>query len=67
MNKSNISFVFETLNLLYPNPTTELNYSTNFQLLIAVILSAQTTDKQVNKVTSKLFEIVSSPDDILLL
>lgn len=67
MNKSNISFVFETLNLLYPNSTTELNYSTDFQLLVAVILSAQTTDKQVNKVTSKLFEIVSVPNDVLLL
>ena len=40
----------------YPKPKTELNYKTPFQLLVAVMLSAQTTDKQVNKVTATLFK-----------
>ncbi|MCS6983412.1 MAG: endonuclease III [Candidatus Absconditabacterales bacterium] len=50
---------------LYPEPKTELVYHTPFQLLIAVILSAQTTDKQVNKVTEKFFGIICHPHDIL--
>ena len=40
-----------------PHPTTELNYSSPFELLIAVILSAQATDKGVNKATDKLFPV----------
>ena len=43
------------LNELYPNPKCELNYNKDYELLIAVVLSAQTTDKRVNKVTSVLF------------
>ncbi len=43
------------LNDLYPNPKCELNYNKDYELLIAVVLSAQTTDKRVNKVTSVLF------------
>ncbi len=46
-----------------PVPLTELNYSTSFELLVAVILSAQTTDKQVNKVTSSLFKEYNTPED----
>lgn len=46
-----IKKIFEMLRKLYPEPKTELDYSTPFQLMVAVILSAQTTDKQVNKVT----------------
>ncbi|WP_320409901.1 endonuclease III [Candidatus Frackibacter sp. WG13] len=49
----------------YPNPETELNYETPFQLLIATILSAQSTDKQVNKVTIKLFERYREPKDFI--
>ena len=45
-----IDFVFQTLGKQYKNATTELLYTTDFQLLVAVILSAQTTDKQVNKI-----------------
>ncbi len=47
----------------YPVPKTELNYKTPFQLVVAVILSAQTTDKQVNKVTESLFKKYKSVDD----
>lgn len=48
-------------------PTTELNYETPFQLLLAVMLSAQTTDKQVNKVTAEFFRAVKTPGDVLRL
>ena len=47
----------------YPKPKTELNYKTPFQLLVAVMLSAQTTDKQVNKVTVTLFKKYKTPRD----
>ena len=47
----------------YPNPKTELNYKTPFQLVVAVMLSAQTTDKQVNKVTATLFKKYKTPRD----
>jgi len=47
----------------YPNPKTELNYKTPFQLVVAVMLSAQTTDKQVNKVTATLFKKYKTPLD----
>lgn len=46
-----------------PPPKTELNYSNSFELLVATILSAQTTDKQVNKVTERLFKKYSTPQD----
>ena len=52
MKKSNIG---SYLDELYPNPKCELNYNTDYELLIAVVLSAQTTDKSVNNVTSILF------------
>ncbi|MBI2779914.1 MAG: endonuclease III [Gammaproteobacteria bacterium] len=48
-----------------PHPTTELNYTTPFELLIAVILSAQATDKGVNKATEKLFKVANTPQAIL--
>ncbi len=47
----------------YPEPKTELNYKTPFQLVVAVMLSAQTTDKQVNKVTETLFKKYKTPKD----
>lgn len=49
---------------LFPNAKAELNHDNAFQLLIAVILSAQTTDTAVNKVTSKLFEAYPQPEDL---
>ena len=48
-------------------PLTELHYKTPFQLLVAVIMSAQTTDKQVNKVNAQFFTQVSRPEDIVTL
>lgn len=65
MKKSDLAWVFDTLGALYPDATTELHYSTPFQLLIAVIMSAQATDKQVNKVTAHLFQHVRGPQDVL--
>jgi len=65
MKKSDLAWVFDTLGTLYPDATTELHYSTPFQLLIAVIMSAQATDKQVNKVTTGLFQQIRSPQDVL--
>ncbi len=56
--------LFEALNKLYPNPKCELNWSTNFSLLVAIMLSAQNTDKGVNKVTEKLFQEATTPEEI---
>jgi endonuclease-3 len=50
-----------------PHPKTELDYTTTFELLIAVVLSAQATDRSVNLATSKLFPIANTPDAILKL
>ena len=47
-----------------PNPTTELKYSSDFELLIAVILSAQATDVSVNKATGKLYSVANTPEGI---
>ncbi|NMT19369.1 endonuclease III, partial [Vibrio parahaemolyticus] len=48
-----------------PNPQTELNWSSPFELLIAVLLSAQATDVSVNKATDKLFPVANTPQSIL--
>jgi len=65
MTKKDYDEIFAKLLELFPNPDTELNFETPFQLLIAVMLSAQTTDRQVNVVTDKLFLKVKEPNDIL--
>ena len=65
MNKSNRLEIFNRLALAMPEPTTELNYSTAFELLIAVVLSAQATDKGVNKATGPLFAVANTPEAIL--
>lgn len=52
----NIDLFLKTLDSMFPDAKAELNYSNPFELLIAVVLSAQTTDKAVNKVTASLFE-----------
>jgi endonuclease-3 len=57
--------IFERLRALNPHPTTELEYSTPFELLVAVILSAQATDKSVNLATRKLFPVANTPRAIL--
>ena len=64
MNAETRFEMFERLLKKIPNPTTELNYSTPFELLVAVTLSAQATDKSVNKVTDKLFPIANTPEAI---
>lgn len=65
--KKEINDIFEKIYILFPDTKTELNYSTDFQLLIAVILSAQTTDKQVNKATVDFFKKVKNPKDLVIL
>ena len=64
---SQIRHIISTIHHRYPNQTTELHYQTPFQLIVAVILSAQTTDRQVNTVTQTLFRKVLGPSDILKL
>jgi endonuclease III len=59
--------VFERLKANNPRPTTELRYSSPFQLLVAVILSAQATDVAVNKVTERLFAVAGTPAAMLRL
>ena len=67
IKKPDFKTIFSYLERLFPNADTELNYETPFQLLVAVILSAQTTDKQVNKVTATLFQTIKQPEDVLKL
>ena len=63
--KNTISRVVEGLNKLYPDPQLELQYGNAFELLVAVILSAQCTDERVNQVTSMLFPKYSTPQDFV--
>jgi endonuclease-3 len=65
MNPQKRREILERLRRENPAPTTELVYSTPFELLIAVILSAQATDKGVNKATAKLFPVANTPQAIL--
>ena len=65
MNRNKRQAIFERLRAANPHPTTELNYGTPFELLIAVILSAQATDKGVNKATARLFPVANTPEAIL--
>lgn len=65
MKPKHIKVFFERLEAQRPNPTTELIYHSNFELLIAVILSAQATDVGVNKATKKLFAVANTPKAIL--
>lgn len=67
MNPKNRSEIFTRLRAHNPAPTTELQYSTPFELLIAVILSAQATDKSVNKATGPLFKIARTPQQMVAL
>jgi endonuclease-3 len=64
MNKEKRQEIFERLRADNPHPTTELNYNNPFELLIAVILSAQATDVGVNKATDKLFPVANTPETI---
>jgi len=57
--------IFRRFQQANPNPRTELNYSTPFELLVAVVLSAQSTDVGVNKCTAKLYKVANTPQQIL--
>ena len=67
MNDAKRRQIFERLRAANPAPTTELDYATPFELLVAVILSAQATDKGVNKATARLFPLANTPAAILAL
>ncbi|OUR68053.1 endonuclease III [Cycloclasticus sp. 46_83_sub15_T18] len=64
MNKALRLEIFQRLSKAIPEPETELNYSSTFELLIAVILSAQATDKGVNKATDKLYPVANTAQGI---
>jgi endonuclease III len=64
---SRIFEIFQRLSNHIQIPKTELNYTNPYTLLIAVVLSAQSTDKGVNKATEKLFQVINTPQDILML
>ena len=66
-SKGYVNKIFKVLSETIKNPTTELNYSDEFTLLVAVVLSAQSTDKGVNKVTTKLFNLAKKPSDMVKL
>jgi endonuclease-3 len=67
MKRADVVELFTRLRELNPHPTTELEYGTPFQLLVAVVLSAQATDVGVNKATRKLFPVAGTPQAILAL
>ena len=67
MNRDDRIKFFAQLKKDNPNPKTELKYNSNFELLIAVILSAQATDTSVNKATEKLYRVANTPQSILSL
>ena len=67
MNRSLRSEIFSRLRAANPEPKTELNYSSPFELLVAVVLSAQATDKSVNKAMALLFPVANRPETIAAL
>jgi endonuclease-3 len=67
VNPRRVRAIFERLRARNPHPNTELEYSTPFELLVAVILSAQATDKSVNLATRRLFKEANTPEAILAL
>jgi endonuclease-3 len=67
MNKQNVTELFTIFRERNPNPQTELDYSSNFELLVSVVLSAQATDVSVNLATAKLFPVANTPETVLAL
>ncbi len=63
MNKKDLPFLASKLNEMFPNAKTELYYTNNFQLLIAILMSAQATDKQVNIINKNFFNFLKKPGD----
>tara|TARA_Y100001968_G_scaffold63125_2_gene53831 strand:- start:609 stop:1262 length:654 start_codon:yes stop_codon:yes gene_type:complete len=66
-NKQKANLIRKRLDELYPNPPIPLNHTNNFTLLIAVLLSAQSTDKKVNELTINLFNKASTPEEMVKL
>ena len=67
MNAAKRRAIYETLRAANPAPTTELHYSNPFELLVAVVLSAQATDVSVNKATARIYPVANTPEAILAL
>jgi endonuclease III len=67
MNPARRRAIFERLRAANPHPTTELHYKTSFELLVAVVLSAQATDRSVNLATQKLYPVARTPQAIVAL
>jgi len=67
MNKQKRTEIFRRLKAENPTPTTELHYQSSFELLIAVMLSAQATDVSVNKATDKLYPVANTPEAMIKL
>ena len=67
MNAEKRLAIFKRLSIAIPNPSTELRHNSTFELLIAVILSAQATDKGVNLATEKLYAVANTPEKMLAL
>ena len=67
MNREKRTAIYEKLRELDPDPDTELHYDSPFELLVAVILSAQATDVSVNKATRRLYAVANTPEKILAL
>jgi endonuclease III len=67
MNKEHIDQFFQILSAINPEPSTELKYTNAYTLLVAVVLSAQSTDVGVNKATDTLFKVVTNPAEMVAL
>ncbi len=67
LKKDKVTFIIDKLEEIYPEVNPPLNHSNNYTLLIAVLLSANTTDKSVNKVTPTLFNKADTPEKMLKL
>jgi len=65
MDQQHIEQIFQRLQRAIPNPASELEYRSHFELLIAVMLSAQATDESVNRATRQLFQVANTPQTIL--
>lgn len=65
LNLKEIKFCLDEMEKMFPNATIELNFENNFELVVAVLLSAQSTDEQVNRVTEHLFAKYKTPEDYL--
>ncbi|MFP3026873.1 MAG: endonuclease III, partial [Wolbachia sp.] len=65
MDSKKVELIFEKFQQSNPAPKIELNYTNHFTLLVAIVLSARTTDISVNKITKELFSITDTPEKML--